>query len=142
MSKFATNNNSSPQPNTQKNKKPRKRKPKAKIYVDVPERSTWDIMKDSTVTLTVAEYLKMNKIAAREMKNGLTTMHGRKPRMKPTNKDVNMADPVVINTLRSVGLLNEEEYQRQKRGKSIKINSTNISDEEQSEWSSEEEHSW
>ncbi|KAG1239766.1 hypothetical protein G6F68_018313 [Rhizopus microsporus] len=72
-------------------------------------------MKDSTVTLTVAEYLKMNKIAAREVKNGLTTMHGRKPRMKPTNKDVNMADPVVINTLRSVGLLNEEEYQRQKR---------------------------
>ncbi|KAG0736925.1 hypothetical protein G6F57_012407 [Rhizopus arrhizus] len=142
MSKFATNNNSSPQPNTQKNKKPRKRNPKAKIYVDVPERSTWDIMKDSTVTLTVAEYLKMNKIAAREVKNGLTTMHGRKPRMKPTNKDVNMADPVVINTLRSVGLLNEEEYQRQKRGKSVKINSTNISDEEQSEWSSEEEQSW
>ncbi|KAG1140149.1 hypothetical protein G6F37_013031 [Rhizopus arrhizus] len=32
MNKFATNNNSSPQPNTQENKKPRKRKPKAKTY--------------------------------------------------------------------------------------------------------------
>ncbi|KAG1302226.1 hypothetical protein G6F64_011112 [Rhizopus arrhizus] len=126
-------------------KKPRK-KPRTRLPVDVPENPTWDVLKSTPVTMNMAEYLAMNKKVAKDVKDGITFLHGRKPSKKAQGQaKAKVGEPMIINTLRVEELLDEEEYERRKHNKngdrideSDTEDSSEASDSEEESDSSEE----
>ncbi|KAI8329996.1 hypothetical protein BD560DRAFT_429243 [Blakeslea trispora] len=97
-----------------KGKRPRRQQ--RRLEVEVPIESTWAKLSRTMITLPISQYLAENRKAAQDVKLGLTHLHRRKPERKI--EGVNRQgqgkgeEPMVINALRTNGLLDEEEYQR------------------------------
>ncbi|KAG2228401.1 hypothetical protein INT48_007616, partial [Thamnidium elegans] len=85
------------------------RRPRKEVHVNVQD--TWEKLRNTQVTMSVAEFLALNKNAAREVKEGIMYLHRRKPSGISTN-------PVMIGALRSNGLLDEEELLRRNYNRS------------------------
>jgi hypothetical protein len=106
-----------------------KRKSPTKLAVDVDCESTWEKLKKTPVTISMAEYLATNKKAAQDVKKGITHLYRRKIKNRVSNGN-EVGDPMVINTLRSEGLLDEQEYRRNQGINNISVSSGDSSGEE------------
>lgn len=96
-----------------KNKRKIKRKPPRRLEVEVPIESTWDKLSKTHITIPIAQYFAENKKVAQDVKLGLTHLHRRRPRRKITaTTNQKSSEPMIINTLRTNGLLDEEQYKR------------------------------
>lgn len=119
----------------------RKRAVKEKKKVEVKIEDTWDKLKNTPVTISVAEYMALSKKAARDVKEGIMYIHRRNSK-KAQGGNHNSNDPVVINALRANGLLDEEAYHDLKiQHTSVRTNDTSVKhfvDEEESSESGSE----
>lgn len=121
-------------------KKPRKkRQSKVREVVEISIERTWDKLRRTQVTMSVAEYLAMNKKTSRDVKEGLLYIHRRKPSTRKIaqtypNRSSAVSNPVVINALRSGGLLDEVVY-----ANSINTNNTSMGNMQNDSDSSEDE---
>ncbi|KAI9243164.1 hypothetical protein BY458DRAFT_495463, partial [Sporodiniella umbellata] len=107
------------------------RKPRKRTEVEVPIERPWDKMKNTQITMSMAEYLSLNKENAKEIKDGLMYLHRRKSSRNPKASLNTLRNNGNINILRTNGLLDEEEYQE-----SIKTYNTSVHKfEENSEYS-------
>ncbi|KAG2195269.1 hypothetical protein INT47_005044 [Mucor saturninus] len=123
----------------------RKRVVKEKAKVEVEIEDTWDKLKNTPVTISVAEYMALSKKAARDVKDGIMYIHRRVNRKAQRAKHISK-DPVVVNALRANGLLDEKAYDNLKiHHASIHTNDSSmknfVGDEECSESGSENEGS-
>lgn len=75
-------------------KKVRKpRQPPRRLQVDVPKANIWDILKQVDSGISVAQFIATNKQAAKELTDGIRSLHGRKPKATNDIRQVNMAMP-------------------------------------------------
>ncbi|KAG2228411.1 hypothetical protein INT48_007457, partial [Thamnidium elegans] len=91
----------------------KKRQTKKRDPDEIPIEKTWDKLRRTQITMSVAEYLAMNKKTSRDVKEGLLYIHRRKPSVRKIAQpraSVTNNNPVVINALRSGGLLDEQAY--------------------------------
>lgn len=119
-------------------KKPRKkRQAKKREPVEVEIEKTWDKLRRTQVTMSVAEYLALNKKTSKDVKEGLLYIHRRKPIVRKTSQPrtgSRSSNPVVINALRSRGLLDEVAY-----AASVNTNATSMENFSDNSDSSDEE---
>ncbi|KAI7898434.1 uncharacterized protein BX663DRAFT_555795 [Cokeromyces recurvatus] len=102
----------------------KKRQPIKKITVEVDQENIWDKMKRTAITISLAEYLASNKKAAQDIKLGIAYLYRRRKITTTTN------DPVVVNNLRSTGLLDEEAYKDKVQKPIYNLNTSDGSSEE------------
>lgn len=107
-------------------KKPVRRSRK-EIHINVED--TWDKLRNTQLTISVAEFLALNKNAAKEVKEGIIYIHRRKPSGKNKNNKNNKkldtrGNPVMISTLRNNGLLDEAEFNRSNNSEGHTLNSS------------------
>ncbi|KAG2190950.1 hypothetical protein INT47_009222 [Mucor saturninus] len=70
-----------------------KRAPPKRLPVKIPKRDVWNTLLSTDAGLTVADWLAMNKSAAKDIKDGLRYLHGRKKiPIPPINMVINQED--------------------------------------------------
>ncbi|KAI9468516.1 MAG: hypothetical protein EXX96DRAFT_590950 [Benjaminiella poitrasii] len=102
-----------------------KRQGREKVKVEIDLGDTWEKMKNTQVTLSMAEYLALNRNVARDVKEGIMYMYRR--RQKNPGRLNSMNDPVIINNLKSANLIEEQ-----------KLNNVNIIEPEEEDSECEE----
>jgi hypothetical protein len=102
-----------------------KRKNPTKLAVEVDCEGTWEKLKKTPVTISMAEYLATNKKAAQEVKKGIMHLYRRK-----TERNGQYGNPMVINTLRAEGLLDEREYRRNQSINNVSVSSGDSSNDD------------
>ncbi|CAO3588926.1 unnamed protein product [Absidia cylindrospora] len=83
-------------------KQERKRNPPRKLFVHLPKRNIWFLLKQTSSGLSIADWLKLDKEAYGDVRDGLRYIHGRRSKvvnsMEVANVDGNDASVSVMDS--------------------------------------------